>query len=179
MSNRGCITNSFDYSGSVAFKIVRNGKTYSFLTHNAGTKELMETIASALAGNDVSNKIPKYMDFVYTSNVDGTIATSLMRNRSPITGATWGDFVLDSNDTNNGSGLLLTSMFTYENKLYVDFNNPNIHPKLVMYSNDNVELASISDRESLIALYDSLTKGNSVIIEWRMLFKNANTGGSN
>lgn len=171
MFNKGLVSNSFTYEGEVSFKLKRNNKLYTINTHNAGTKFLVDAIAKALAGNDITSNLPKYLDFIYTFTNDGEEQIGkLITSPTPFTGIVWGDAASVETLDNNTSCLLLSATIAATEKLTVAIEEVD-SIQLCMKSLNGDILAYIKD-DVLKDLYQSLTDGTDAVIEWRMLFKN-------
>ena len=176
MINKGYIGNSFTYNGKVSFKLKRNGREYSLYTHNEGTKYLWDTVTKALAGQNVSDRVPRYIDFEYVlkeivDTKEKEVPHSLITEPIPFTGIVWGEMAQEVTSEHNGT-LMLTAVITANDKLSVDTSNPSItRLQLTMKSKEGRTLATVSD-DSLYDLYNSLTEGTDAVIEWRMIFKN-------
>ena len=174
MYNKGLLSNSFTYEGVVNIKLKRNGKVYALNIHNTGTKLLVETIAKALSGTNVTENIPKYLTFICgEKNLEtGEYITvsKLLRNKIPFVGKVYGDVAKTDKMNENSSCLLLSATISAADVNPVNISN---NKQLRMLdSNDNI-LATIDNKNELLnTLYDSLKDGTDAIIEWRMIFSN-------
>lgn len=65
--------NNIGYVGKVKIQKKRGNKIYSeVVVHNTGTKELFGVIANALAGNNVSSNVPKFIGTFFETTVGTT-----------------------------------------------------------------------------------------------------------
>lgn len=177
MEVQGNVSNSITYKGNVTFKLRRNGKTYSLYTFNKGTTYLTDTITQALAGQDISSRIPTYLNLMYSNKgADDTNKISLLTHSVPFSGRVWGESAKSTvDDTYKDYSTLLLTATILPSDIISGGNVDNCSLHLVMQSVDSKELATISEdtlNGNLHTLYKSLCNGTEAIIEWRMIFMN-------
>lgn len=154
------IENNIYYRGEVNIKAKRNGKIYNIDFHNTGTNLLTDTIAKALAGQDISEQIPKYLNFTYKN---GDKVGVLIRRPVPFTGIVW------KPATNNEcSCLYLTATIIASDKQATIVTNTT-EAFLEMQTLYGQTLATMT-HEDLIKFYDILNEGTDLVVEWKMYF---------
>lgn len=175
MYNKGLISNSFIYEGKINIKLKNKEKSYTLKAHNTGTKLLVNTIAKALSGANISENIPRYLDFIYGEKENGEYKnkpTSILKSIIPFTGKVYGDVAKTPElaQDENCSCLLLSATIS-ANDRHVVQNAPN--KQLRMLNSNQEALAIIENKDNLLdLLYESLKDGTDAILEWRMIFSN-------
>lgn len=174
MNTKGFISNLLNYSGQVNINLVRNGKVFTVPFLNKGTKLLTNAIAKALAGQDISDTLPRYLDFTYVIEQDGedTQEGRLINTKIPFVGIVWGDVALPANIQDpEGSALLLQATISSADKVIVTNLDSIKDFRLCITTKTGEVLAFVSD-PTLKDMYNALSEGTDAIIEWRMLFHN-------
>jgi hypothetical protein len=166
MYSKSSVSNTITYKGTVNFKLNNKGNIYTLNFSNTGTQYLTDTIAKALCGQNISDRLPRFLNIVADN---GDKKLPLLRQMVPFTGITWGDVVKPKN---NGTAVLLTATILPTDKLPLS-NVDSYTLELQMQSNTNETLAiirSTPDDTSLHDMYNSLNDGTSAIVEWCMEF---------
>lgn len=159
--SRGIINTGVSYYGEVKISLNTPKGKKEIYKHNDGQKPLWNLLAKAIAGYDVKDLLPKYLDIV-----DST-GTSLLFKRLLFTGVVWGDAVETSDDSTSA---LFYSTLMNEYKSRRVYNGSLTLQMLD--SNGNV-LASVKSDSELGDAYSSVTNGVNATIEWKMVFSNA------
>ena len=170
METKGMLQNSVTYKGKVKIKYKRNNKVYELDNHNTGTKFLGDTISMALAGEDVSLRIPKYLDFIYRYDDNDT---RLLSSLIPFTSIVYGDSVPNASSAPENAGLLFLSATILPEDIIANFDvsSSNVHLYLQMKSITGDLLAELTG-EDLKTMYNMLITGTQAIVEWNMQFLN-------
>lgn len=155
---QGNIISFLNYTGEVKISVNSNGKTYNVNFHNAGTDVLTNAIVKALAGEDISNQLPKYLNFVYTN---GDKTGVLIRRPVPFTGIIW----KEATDTES-SYLYLSATIVASDKQSTIITSNTI-ASLHMQTLYGETLATIDD-PNLVKFYEMLDEGTDILIEWKM-----------
>jgi hypothetical protein len=197
MHNTGQISNHISYEGKVTFKLIRNNKEYDLFTKNAGTKFLRDLVCRALLGSDITDDLPRYMNFTYTYKDDSNIlrTSNLLLQRVLIDTKTTGEA---AGTTEVESVLLLKALISFSDLLSeINLRElDGIRSVQLTLESRGVNgrgqiLASIEDihdgekwvTDNLVNLYESINgklndpgvTGTDAMIEWRMIFRNGGT----
>lgn len=75
------------YTGEVHISYMRNGRVYESYRHNAGVAGLFKFVCKALAGKDVHDECPKYIDV--RGSADDVAYTSVLASEIPLSGGSY------------------------------------------------------------------------------------------
>ena len=167
MSNDMCASvcsNTLSYQGNVSITLRKDGHSYPFNFHNAGTKHLFDTITKSLAGYSVADSIPARVDVQQKLKSDQW--ATCLKNSVPFTGIVYGEA---AEATSNDGKLLLNAVLTYEDKRPITTLST---PRIVVLDSKSRILAYI-ENEQLQQLWDQVTEDTEAIIMWTMIFKDA------
>lgn len=166
--------NTFTYQGIIKLQL-NDSNEVSLM--NSGTAHLGNTICKALAGYNISDSVPKFIDFECQN---GGKWLSLLNRRIPFTGITYDSFQEIENDLM--SRLRLNSVILYEDKKQ-DSISDNVRLRLAMYDKNNNLLAyateidninnqagTSTDITTLLEVYNHITPGVDCILKWYMEF---------
>ena len=161
---KGTTSTDVGYSGEVRIYLKSNDNMKEVYVHNEGKKALWNLLARAVAGYDVKNLLPRYLDLV-----NETSGLSMLYKRIPFTGIIWGDSV-EKDET--GTSTLFNATLTSEYKTK-SISNSKI--ELRMLNSNNDVLASVSGGTGILDVYNSVVPGVDAVIEWKLTFKNYTT----
>ena len=168
------ILNNVNYKGKVHISLRKKGKVFNRTSCNAGTKTLMSLITKALAGYNIQSSVPKYLDLLFQTTVNGvTEYKSILHEKVPLTGIIY-DYSPTSIISNEiESNLYLEGIITHDNNVIsAEVNVETFKFKLVLKNKNNDILAEVEDDEALRAMVSGLQSGMDGLIDWTMNFSN-------
>ena len=172
------IGNGIGYFGEVTAKLTKNDNLFARI-HNSGTKHLWDTLAMAVVGMDISEKIPFNFCIYKRKPIDDVRydEESCLFSKILFLGSVWGDVVETSDDRTVAR---FTASVTARDRLSTI--NPSEIAVLKMFNKDGELLAEIQDNidRSIAAIHNSMITGVDAVYEWKMIFKNVsvNEGGN-
>ena len=159
---------TFTYQGRILLRL-SDGSTEVYLK-NTRTENLGRTICKALAGYNVSDNIPKFLDFQEQNN---TKWISLLNRKIPFTGIIYESPTEAENSLM--STLKLNSVILYQDKK-LDKILESSTIRVAMYDNENnllayaVTLNNISNEHNLASVFNQITPGVDCVLKWNMEF---------
>lgn len=172
--------NGISYKGSVTLKSTDG---FSIELFNTGTALLGSTICRALAGYDISNALPTYLDIQSKQN-DGSWV-SLLNRKLPFTGIKYSTIDSELSDDSAIGELQLNSVVLFSDKKRTAVSESE-QCRLVLYSRDHQVLAHVSQlgdisddtankfdiSKAVSAMYNNITNGVDCVVNWVMSFCN-------
>lgn len=158
--------NTFGYKGEVQITFKCNGVKLTRTIHNTGTQFLFDIITQFLAGYDVSQNVPAYVDIL-----DGS--SSEIKRRIPLTGIVWGAAASESYNPNaealNSAGYIkLTATVTNNDKSSkTTLSSPSIQ---IQDKLQNI-LCTIQD-STINDMWEAINPNTDAIIDWLLIFRN-------
>lgn len=160
---------NFNYEGEVEIKFRRNGTDLIVRKKNAGLKNLFRIVCRGLAGYDISNERPMYLDLRYVSDEETGATMSCLKKRVPLTGTSY-QLTKTSGSDNTYWVLKLTATIAssdisfqisdaYKYRLYLMGNSEIESNWLAVIKINTEDLQNISD-------------GTQALITWRLKFQN-------
>lgn len=143
------------YNGIVNIKLKIKDKVINISTHNAGEATLFQAISMALAGYDIKQYLPSSISF-FEEDVQK------LKQPVPIIGLAY------SNDISNESRKWYTvfnATIPYE---LFDSPQPSANYTVKLFDASNNVLATINN----VKLVDGFSKGEELVIEWKMYVNN-------
>lgn len=164
------IDTGIEYDGAVTIKLTNNGVVSRSLTmHNAGLKRLWTVLAKAIAGYNIQNESPKFIDIANISKINDEYRfVSCLKDKLKISGAIYGDLV---NTDTQSTSVKFTTVFTNNHRRS---KISPFSPGFVMYNSEGpmaVVVGSSYDAE-LATMINSVDSQTNMVIEWVMTFKN-------
>lgn len=162
------VNDSLCYKGGVTFKFSSNGNILSRELHNKGTQHLFDIITQFLAGYDVSDGIPSYIDICSDDD-------SILKHSVPLVGIVWGSaadtsYNADPSIENAKGYLKVTTTIMNDDK------NPNIsvldNASIRLLDKKGTPLCIVQDTSKLTELWESINSTTDGIIEWLLVFGN-------
>ena len=151
---------SIPYQGVVTAKVIRNGKVVkTFKKHNKGTDFLFKQLCRCLAGQDVRDAMPRYIDAGTIDNTENKFKSELIQP-SFITGK----YVKKFNS--QYYAVVLNALIPFSSVI----SNESIINTFVL----KPKYDSLND--SILAIFElngesvRLEQGESLLIEWKMAF---------
>lgn len=183
MNIKGTTNSYVGYKGEVIAYIKRKGKQYEIPIHNSGTPYLTDTIALALSGNNVQQRLPAFIDIKYKTNDAQSFAT-VLRNKVDISARTFNAATYNVEQEYIPSSISIRAIITPADKdgtIQIN-NSDNTQMRLEMYplpltdrnaKEEEYLLASViceGENNPLYQIYNAINEGTEAIIEWNMQF---------
>lgn len=158
--------NTFGYKGEVQITFKCNGVKLTRTIYNTGTQFLFDVITQFLAGYDMSQNVPAYIDVL-----DGS--SSIIKRKIPLTGIVWGNAASDNYTFNpeppySAGYLKLTATITNDDKSSTTtLSSPSIQ---IQDRLGNV-LCTIQDA-SINDMWEAIDPNTDAIVDWLLIFRN-------
>lgn len=161
------MNSNFGYIGRVTLKTICNGKVTSTDYYNSGTADLFRGYAMAMAGQDITNWLPSYID-VGLINTSTKEFTSVLRNHGGVSVVR--TFIEDTDGPCTRITATLTNDMLYNNvgEGTMQFRLMSPTDKNILAELNLTESASATLKETL----ENIPNGTQLIILWDLCVKN-------
>lgn len=158
--------NTFGYKGEVQITFKCNGVKLTRTIYNTGTQFLFDIITQFLAGYDMSQNVPAYINIL-----DGN--SNEIKRRIPLTGIVWGSAASDEYNVNaepsNSAGYVkLTATITNNDK---SSKTTLSSPSIQIQDKLNNVLCTIQD-SSINDMWEAINPNTDAIVDWLLIFRN-------
>ena len=122
---------------------------------------MWDALAKAMAGYDISNDRPRYIDVVRADDNK----RSLMVAPVPFVGVVWG---MDVNSSSTSTSVMYTATVTAGEKLF----NLEAPDCTLLMLNHRGEVMATIEHGKLADIWNALSPGVDLIFEWELIFSN-------